>query len=255
MTLDMRERKPRPMALRSIRLVALSTALLAAACKTPQREPAAPRDAHFTVSLTVSEGTGLSFDLSRDGRTIVFDLLGELWELPATGGEARALTNSVRDTAEDLEPSWSPDGRSVVFRAERGGRSGLWLLERGAKHPRQLTQLADPDGFDGRAAWSPDGKTIAFGRRDPDGNSSIALLDPATREVRALAVEGLPSTAIGDPAWFPDGRRLALVARDAGERGGSIWTVDVASGSAAAWADCPARAFAPAVSPDGGKIA
>src|SRR5207247_437436 len=59
-----------------------------------------------TVEFETSEGTWLSLDVSPDGRTIVFELLGDLYTMPAAGGAATRLTSGP---AFDSQPRWSPD--------------------------------------------------------------------------------------------------------------------------------------------------
>jgi len=212
------------------------------------------------IAIRVHEGTTLSFDLSPDGRTIVFDLLGQLWEMPSAGGEARALTDGVRDTAQDLDPSFAPDGRRIVFRGERNGRTGLWLLEPG-RAPRQLTQLEDPDGYDGNAVWSPDGTGVAFARLflnkvSPRRRTRMLWFDVATAATRELQIPAAVGPTIRDLTWDPRAKRFAVVSGLAGTtRGGRLWLVDPDSGTASALTDESSEALAPAFAPDGQRLA
>ena len=211
-----------------------------------------------TITIRVSEGTTLGFDVSPDGRWIVFDLLGQLWLLPAAGGEARPITDAVRDVAEDLDPSFSPDGRRLVFRGERNGRTGLWLLNLNARDPRQLTQLSNPDGFEGNAAWSPDGHTVAFTRSLPSdspnssGRTAIVVLDVDSGTTRDLSITGLTTPFVSDPTWVNGGKEIVFVTRVAQTtRGGRVWIVSAAGGHASPLTGESVQALFPTVSSDG----
>ena len=69
-----------------------------------------------TVRFTTTEGTWMNLDVSPDGRTVVFDLLGDLYTLPITGGTARRITQGP---AFDVQPRWSPDGARISFTSDR----------------------------------------------------------------------------------------------------------------------------------------
>jgi len=244
-----------------LRITLPSSLLLTSILASPSAAQTPARGALETIAIRTREGTALGFDLSLDGRSIVFDLLGQLWLVPGPGGTARSITNAVRDTAEDLDPSFSPEGRRVVFRGERNGRTGLWLLDLDSAVPRQLTQLPDPVGFDGNAAWSPDGRVIAFARAFPDfanrrWRSDIQLLDVAAGTMRELAITGLPRPEVRDPVWVRGGSAITFVARNARNSvGGRIWIVAAAGGPATPVTKDSLQALAPAITADGRRMA
>ena len=234
-------------------LLLISICISLATAETPRK------DAQETITIRVSEGTDLGFDLSRDGQSIVFDLLGQLWLVPALGGKARAITDAVRDTAEDLDPSFAPDGRQVLFRGERNGRTGLWLLDPNSDRPRQLTQLTEPDGFDGKAVWSPNGRLIAFAHAVPPDKggrrwrTAIMLLDVASGNMHELSVNGLPNPNLSDPVWL-SGQKIVFISRK-GPPWGSIWMVDATGGTAKPVTADSVQAQAPALTSDGRQMA
>ncbi|MEZ4416073.1 MAG: amidohydrolase family protein [Gemmatimonadota bacterium] len=151
----------------------LAAALIAAACATPllaQSSTPVPEDTtnalvivpERTLRFTTDEGTWISLDVSPDGSSIVFDLLGDLYVLPIEGGQARRLTHGM---PWDGMPRWSPDGRTIAFVSDRDGGDNLWLIAADGSGLRRLT--SEVDFAVSSPAWTPDGEYLVVRRFGP----------------------------------------------------------------------------------------
>src|ERR1700676_3584929 len=77
------------------------------------------------IQFTTDEGTWLSLDVSADGKTIVFDLLGDLYTLPIAGGEAKLIDGGM---AFDSQPRFSPDGKWIAFISDREATENVYIM-------------------------------------------------------------------------------------------------------------------------------
>ncbi|HEX4684229.1 MAG TPA: amidohydrolase family protein, partial [Gemmatimonadaceae bacterium] len=111
------------------------------------------------LKFTTDEGTWLSLDLSPDGRTIVFELLGDLYTMPMSGGKATRVTSGQ---GYDAMPHYSPDGKSIVFVSDRSQSDNLWIADADGSHIRQLTREND-QRFQS-PTFTPDGKYVVVSK-------------------------------------------------------------------------------------------
>ncbi len=118
-----------------------------------------PLEPGRTLNFTAREASWMSLDLSPDGVTIVFDLLGDLYTLPIAGGTATRITNGM---AYDVQPRFSPDGKRVAFISDSSGSDNVWLLELESKERKALTE--EKSGSVLSPEWTPDGKYVVFSK-------------------------------------------------------------------------------------------
>jgi Tol biopolymer transport system component len=171
----------------------------------------APQGGPKTIDVVVTEGTSMSVAASPDGRTLVIDLQGGLWTLPASGGAAKRITDVYNDARE---PSWSPDGRSIAFQGYRDGGWDIWAV---APDGTGLRQLTSGPYDDREPVWSRDGSKVAFSSdRGDTGNYNIWMLDIASGTYTMLTSDR------GDdfmPTWGPGDREVAFIGTRNGEQG------------------------------------
>ncbi|HSG46607.1 MAG TPA: amidohydrolase family protein [Longimicrobiales bacterium] len=147
---------------RTLAAAALTTGLLIAPTMAPaQEQERQPWTVDHTwtdtkeVRFTVDEGTWMSVDVSPDGTTLVFDLLGDIYTLPIQGGEATRISGGP---AFDFHPRFSPDGRHIAFVSDRDGLNNIWVMGPDGSNPVQVTKERDRDV--NSPEWSTEGEYL-----------------------------------------------------------------------------------------------
>ncbi|MBX6363740.1 MAG: PD40 domain-containing protein [Gemmatimonadetes bacterium] len=219
------------------------------------------------IDFTTSEGTWMAVDISPDGQWIVFDLLGHIYRIPATGGKAEALTQNS-GVALNYQPRYSPDGKTIAFISDRSGQENLWLMDADGSNPRPVFTSADYRAA--APAWTPDGEWIVVqreyvGPQRREGGDGIWMYHRTGGEGVKLVASGSASA----PSVPGDGRYVYFqvsTGRDAlhgdygvqrlDRRTGQIIDITAGTGgTVAANRVSSGGAFAPEISPDGRWLA
>jgi Tol biopolymer transport system component len=153
-----------------------------------------------TLKFTTNEGSWISLDLSPDGKTILFELLGDLYTLPIEGGKTTRITTGQ---AYDMQPTFSPDGKHIVFVSDRNGSENVWIADANGENPKAITKGERQNYMS--PIWTPDNDYIIATKGSQlwlyhkEGGSGVQITGHST---------GSPSH-IG-PAFGDDSRYLWL---------------------------------------------
>lgn len=210
---------------------------------------ALPLEAGRSIDLKTTEGTWLSLDVSPDGKQLVFSMLGDLYLLPVTGGQAKQLTSGL---AMDCQPKFSPDGGSIAFISDKSGAENAWLLTLETDSLIQLTSSTD-EYYEG-LSWTRDGQylIVAKGVGLPklhlihrSGGTGMPLM-PEPADLKAIE----PTVSVNDSlVWFS--RRKGMWSYNAQLPQYQLYTYDRYTGAVEAKTSRYGSAFSPTLSPDG----
>jgi hypothetical protein len=134
------------------------------------------------IPIDVDNGTWMNVDVSPDGRTIAFDLLGDIYTMPIAGGTPTRIAEGL---AYEQQPRFSPDGRRIAFTSDRGGGDNIWIMNADGSDKRQLTK--EDFRLLNQPSWSPDGRFIAAKKHFTTGARSAPARSGSTTSRAAAA--------------------------------------------------------------------
>ncbi len=250
------------------RLITLLAALLPLlTCAQADWDVTAPFGPSREVSFTVEEGTWMNLDVSPDGQTIAFDLLGDIYTLPISGGKATCIAEGL---AFEVQPRFSPDGNKIAFTSDRGGGDNIWIMNPDGADKEQITQ--EDFRLLNNAVWTPDGQYLVA-RKHYTGTRSLGAGEMWLYHVAQPGGSGIQLTErkndqqdAGEPFVSPDGRYVYFSEDMSGgstfeynkDPNGQIYVIrryDRETGKVEPVVGGPGGAVRPTLSPDGKLLA
>jgi len=119
-----------------------------------------------THSFTTTEGTWMNLDVSPNGQTIVFDMLGDIYSVPINGGKAKVLRSGI---PFEVQPRFSPDGTKISFTSDAGGGDNIWVMNADGTDAKQITK--EDFRLLNNAVWTPDGNYLVARKHFTSGRS------------------------------------------------------------------------------------
>ncbi|MEZ5286089.1 MAG: amidohydrolase family protein [Vicinamibacterales bacterium] len=225
-----------------------------------------------TLEFTTDEVTWPSVDVSPDGRTLVFDVLGDLYTLPIEGGTATRIMGGL---SFESQPRFSPDGRTIAFLSDRTGVENLWIADADGSNPRAVSKdglTRDRPQIMLSPSWTPDGQYIVVSKArapDPgtfwlflyhrDGGAGVRVGAPPPPQ-RAPGAEGPPPPPPANrmgAVVSPDGRYIYYAQRTGSFTYNArfpLWQIhrhDRDTGDTTQITNAQGSAMRPLLSPDG----
>jgi hypothetical protein len=162
------------------------------------------RDGSSDRPVTYGDLSYVEPDVHRSGRIVVSRLRiqSDLWRIPVAGSpqeNTRRAVRVTRQTGQVQTPATSPDGREVVYLADHGGHSNLWVTRADGGPARQITFERDPAVGIGVPAWSPDGRHILY--LVSRGHTELWITTPQGRGHRCLVDRGFAGEWSADGNW------------------------------------------------------
>ena len=206
-----------------ISLFAASGLTLSEETETPPWDVSAPSYSAEVqeIDLNVTEGTWMNLDVSPDGQHIAFDLLGDIYHIPITGGEATPLLSGH---AWEVQPQYSPDGRFLAFTSDRNGADNIWVMD--LANPDDKHQITH-ESFRllNNPSWHPSGDYLVakkhFTTSRSLGTGEVWLYDAnvdqalARGNLQGSVLVKRPSPAfqkeLGEPTFSADGESVFYI--------------------------------------------
>ncbi len=233
--------------------------------KPPVWDVNAPRGKTTQVKFNTTEGTWLDVDVAPDGKTLAFSMMGDIYTLPISGGNAKRIFSGK---GFEVQPRFSPDGKRISFTSDRAGGDNIWTANIDGSELQQVTK--ESFRLLNNAEFSSDGEYLIARKHFTSGRSLGAgemwLYHKTGGEGLKLTTRKNDQQDAGQPAISPNGRYVYF-SEDTSAGGAFAYNkdphdtiyvirrLDRETGELTELIDIQGGAIAPTPSPDGKSLA